>query len=377
MFDVVKGLSMIVSHQTSLLAKLLATENITVQHSPKAKTATFNLKTRVLVMPIWQGVSRDLEDMLIVHETGHALDTPNEKILQNTVDNIFSKHFNNVTNTQKIYLLKKAIFGFINVIEDIRVNKKQKRRYPGSKKNFLLGYKELYDRNFYGTNELNVDSMLFIDRINIFCKVKYYDLGIQFTNEEKVLLRKVENAETYKEVEKLTEEIFLFCKDQINQRNDEDHSEEGDENEYSNSNDSVDYSSVSQLSEETEEYEDGEDSSEDEELPVNSDKLKDDESTSEENNDAGDTENITGDNDASEKSEDKKTEENIISTQANENAVTDNEIDEDQIPQSYTEEVWNEKSKDLVKDINMDYIYISPPDIDYNKIIHNTRIFTT
>ena len=53
----------------SLLAKLLATENITVQRNPSLKTAAFDLKNRVLMLPVWQGISNDLEDLLLVHET--------------------------------------------------------------------------------------------------------------------------------------------------------------------------------------------------------------------------------------------------------------------------------------------------------------------
>ena len=64
----------------SLLAKLLATENITVQKNPALKTAMFDLKNRVLMLPIWQGISNDLEDLLLVHETGHALDTPTAEV---------------------------------------------------------------------------------------------------------------------------------------------------------------------------------------------------------------------------------------------------------------------------------------------------------
>ena len=61
----------------SQLAKLLATENITVQHSPSAKTAWFDVKNRVLQLPVWREMSNDLYDLLVVHEVGHALDTPN------------------------------------------------------------------------------------------------------------------------------------------------------------------------------------------------------------------------------------------------------------------------------------------------------------
>ena len=60
----------------SQLAKLLATENISFQHDPSARTAYFDVKNRILVLPVWQNISNDLYDMLVVHEVGHALDTP-------------------------------------------------------------------------------------------------------------------------------------------------------------------------------------------------------------------------------------------------------------------------------------------------------------
>ena len=57
----------------SQLAKLLATENISFQHDPSARTAYFDVKNRILVLPVWQNISNDLYDMLVVHEVGHAL----------------------------------------------------------------------------------------------------------------------------------------------------------------------------------------------------------------------------------------------------------------------------------------------------------------
>ena len=47
-------------NQTSMLAKLLATENITVQQQPNIKTAMFDLRSRVLMLPIWQGISQEI-----------------------------------------------------------------------------------------------------------------------------------------------------------------------------------------------------------------------------------------------------------------------------------------------------------------------------
>ena len=110
----------------SQLAKLLATENIILRHSPNSKTAYFNTETRELVLPVWQNISEDLYDMLVVHEVGHALDTPSDKWVQ-AIDDIASEHYDDATIRQKI-----IIKNFLNIVEDARIDKRQKRRYPGS-----------------------------------------------------------------------------------------------------------------------------------------------------------------------------------------------------------------------------------------------------
>ena len=58
------------------LAKLLATEDLVVEHK-KVLTASFNVSTRVLVLPMWEKASNNVYDMLVGHEVGHSLFTPN------------------------------------------------------------------------------------------------------------------------------------------------------------------------------------------------------------------------------------------------------------------------------------------------------------
>ena len=59
----------------SQLAKLIATENITVQQN-NVKTASFDVVNRVLTLPIFKTESKDVTDMLVAHECAHALFTP-------------------------------------------------------------------------------------------------------------------------------------------------------------------------------------------------------------------------------------------------------------------------------------------------------------
>ena len=69
---------MAVQHEIkSQLAKLLATEDLVVEHK-QVDTASFNVETRVLVLPLWEKASNSIYDMLVGHEVGHALLTPND-----------------------------------------------------------------------------------------------------------------------------------------------------------------------------------------------------------------------------------------------------------------------------------------------------------
>ena len=59
----------------STLAKLLATENISVDYR-KVQTASFDLVNRRLTLPIMNDTTPEMTDLLVGHEVGHALDTP-------------------------------------------------------------------------------------------------------------------------------------------------------------------------------------------------------------------------------------------------------------------------------------------------------------
>lgn len=193
----------------SLLAKLLATENITIRQNSGAKTASFDVKNRVLELPIWHNISEDLNDMLIVHEVGHALDTPADAWADAIKKISISVYGGDGTKNSS------AIRGFLNVVEDARIDKRQKRRYPGTRRNYRIGYEELFDRNFFETKGKDIDEMLLIDRLNMHFKGVSLLITIPFTSEEKVFLRRMDNTETFNDVVVLAEELFRFCKQEL------------------------------------------------------------------------------------------------------------------------------------------------------------------
>jgi hypothetical protein len=193
----------------SQLAKLLATENIRIEHRPGIPTAAFDVKNRLLILPVWQNISEDLYDMLILHETAHAIDTPSDGWI-NEIKRIAKKHHSNSIHAK---LAEDSIKDFLNVIEDARIDKRQKRRYPGGRRNYVKGLAELHERDFFGlkASGKDVNSFAFIDRANIYFKGGT-SMGIRFDAKEQGYIKRMEDAETFEEVVQLTDEIYQYAR---------------------------------------------------------------------------------------------------------------------------------------------------------------------
>lgn len=173
----------------SLLAKLLATENITVEHR-NVPTAAFNLLNRTLILPMWEGLSNDSLDLLIGHEVGHALDTPTEEW-----ENELKKNPN--------------MKSFLNVVEDARIEKRIKRRYPGIRISFRNGYKEFMEKDIFGIGDRDINSMHFVDRLNMFFKAGSL-LNVDFSEVEQAMVDEVADCESFGEVITIAKKIYDY-----------------------------------------------------------------------------------------------------------------------------------------------------------------------
>lgn len=185
--------------QKSTLAKLLATENVTVEHR-KVPTAYFNLQDRKIILPIWKEMSNELYNLLIGHEVGHALNTP----LEGWHDNVKDKD--------------PGFKSFLNVIEDARIERMQKKQYPGLVKDFYAGYRELMAQDFFGVNDRDPQELPLIDRINLHYKVGSF-LGLTFTDAEQVYLNRIDNAETWDDVLAIAESLYEYSKEEPEMQN--------------------------------------------------------------------------------------------------------------------------------------------------------------
>lgn len=158
------------------LAKLLATENLLIEHRT-VPTASFDVVRRILTLPIWNMASATVYDLLVGHEVGHALYTS-------------TKDWTSIVNVPKDY---------VNVVEDARIEKLMKRKFPGLARSFYNGYQELNDNDFFDIVDEDLAKFSLIDRINLHFKIGAYAC-IPFKGPENKFISMIEVAETFDQV---------------------------------------------------------------------------------------------------------------------------------------------------------------------------------
>jgi hypothetical protein len=133
----------------STLVKLLAEEDLQVTYK-NVPTAHFDVKAREVVLPIWKDKSEAVMDMMSLHEVGHALWTDMDLIEKG----------------QK----KEVKHSFLNVLEDVRIEKMIQEKYLGSVRVFKKAYTELLEKDFFNINGKDLSKLNLIDRINMHYK---------------------------------------------------------------------------------------------------------------------------------------------------------------------------------------------------------------
>ena len=317
--------------QKSILAKLLASENLTVEHG-KFNTASFDVKNRVLRLPIWKEMSGSLYDLLVLHEVGHALFTPEEG-LHDAKDH------------------GRGFKSFLNVVEDARIERKIKTKFPGGRRSFINGYDDLMKRDFFGIKGMDVNGLGLIDRINLHYKVGS-NVTINFSEEESVFINRIDKAQTWKDVVKICEDLYDYAKENESETDMSDHEwedvmmdddgEDADWDENDGSEESE--KSENEEGEEEEEQQAGgnEDSKEDN---VENDGI--DESSSEDDDEEGDEgrEQMDGG--------------------YGEEGGLDGSFD----PESKTDRNFRNNESELVSNESKEYVYLNLPNLPLNKIV--------
>ena len=171
----------------SIIAKLLSEEDISVVQK-KTKTAAFNVETRELILPLWkEEMSKDISDLFICHEIGHALYTSKDlltKMIERKIDK-----------------------SYVNIIEDARIEKMVQDKYLGTRSCFTKGYKELISKDFFGVNTKDLNELNLADRINLYFKGMD---NVPFSSVEQTWVEKVRNVKTEDEVLDIAQGLMDF-----------------------------------------------------------------------------------------------------------------------------------------------------------------------
>jgi len=237
------------NHQSSL-AKLLARENLTIQHG-NFSTAFFDVKNRVLGLPNWKDRGKDVYDLLVGHEVGHALYTPSWDPSSFPCPPVY-----------------------VNVVEDVRIERMIQETYPGLIACFRRGYTILFRENFFGTKDKDFAKYNLADRLNLKAKLGSL-IELPFHPQEKHIVDQVYSAKTWEEVLAASKALYDFCKEEAN-KPEEKNKKKDSPSEQSETQQSETQQSETQQSDETSRPEEGpnKSSNEGEETPTGSKEIE-------------------------------------------------------------------------------------------------------
>ena len=328
----------------SLLAKLMASENINVEYRENASTAAFDTEGRTLIMPVLKDMTENATDLFLGHEVGHALYTPQGAI--------------------KDVVKKGSLFkGLVNIVEDARIEKMIQSKFPGLKKSFFNGYGDLMTSGFFDLDGKDVNEANFVDRINIHFKIGTR-AGVEFSDEEMTFVNRIANQKNFDETLKISEELFDYIKDNADE---EPEFDDSDDFEFGDSDDDT-------------ESNDGEMSSD---MPMDSD--DDDDSDSDEDSE-GDTSDGSGE---SEEDGEEETEENSSSASGDDSGdaeeTKETEVTSEGSPSedgsghlpkhvkdeltSKTMESFDKALENHIDDSSTPFTYVNIPKVDIEKVL--------
>jgi hypothetical protein len=191
----------------SSLARLMSTENLKVVYDNKAHTASFNVVSRELRLPVYKDFVDETVDMFVGHEVGHALYTPGtEEAFVGALNAIDPKNHPSAKS-------------FLNVVEDVRIDRLIKNKYPGIRRCYTAASADLVKHDLFGLREPGaepVDQMPMIDRLNLHFKAGIYGtLPVFLTEREQAFADRMERAETFDEVVQIAKDLYEASFDDI------------------------------------------------------------------------------------------------------------------------------------------------------------------
>ena len=225
-----------------ILAKCMATEDLRVIHDANAETAYFDTENRVLCLPVWEDMTNQMYDMLVGHEVSHALHTPKEG-WQDFVGDGEGSRIRHI---------------FINIVEDARIERLIKDKFPGLKRDFVDAYKHMHAVDMFELKDRTIDlQMPLIDRLNLHFKIGLFGhVTIPFAQDEKQYVTRMANTETFEDVIALAQELYEKHQDELEDEDDQ-QPQSGSQSESGDGEESDGQGSQGQSNDDTGESQDG------------------------------------------------------------------------------------------------------------------------
>lgn len=162
-------------------------------------TAAWNPDTDVIYLPVFTTDDKDIYLMMGSHEISHAKNTPKT----------FYKEHNDKKTGKKIVLssgkqISRKLFGCINIVEDIRIEKLIRQQFPGFVANYRNAYRKLLNYPSFAiyknlTQETWEKSFSIADRIN--AKAKFgSNIPFPLNDKEYAVLKYCASAKSFDEV---------------------------------------------------------------------------------------------------------------------------------------------------------------------------------
>ena len=186
------------THSTDVFARLLAAENLAVVHDASAETASFDLDSRVLTLPVWDTMSGHVYDMLVSHEVSHALNTPLEG---------WKKELEAAGANASL------VQHYINVVEDVRIERMIQAKFPGLRPDYKAG-RQWMKQHIMGDVLADVANgkAHSIDHVNLFAKGMLD--ATDLTADEMAMYDRCYACETFDEVVALAKEFLAELPEQ-------------------------------------------------------------------------------------------------------------------------------------------------------------------
>lgn len=203
------------------LARLMAQENISVQVTNKPE-AWFDLKTRTMQVPYFEGLTQEEVDLFVGHESSHALNTPTDK-WHGVIDEIRANQGDAFAGAFKLTM---------NVVEDARIERDIKSKYPGMKQVFYFGYDNISKRKeFVDLTSIPFEERNIVDRINA-----HYKFGAHFNfpidDEMRPWIEEIDKVKNFDDVLEVSNRLYEAYLDELRDQAEQEKGE-GDESENS------------------------------------------------------------------------------------------------------------------------------------------------